>query len=411
MPSFRCENPALEKVLSELLTLIIEHGGYVSDNITLMEEKGELRILSDLPEENNDVLIILTDACLPRIEEFMITVQGDELIAIAKSSDVEESHIAAMGLMMNIYNITNKLAKHRETSPWLALKKSPEIMGKLYEARFEAPKIKQYYEQYESMEYNGLLIDTFLGSRTLAVNPNGGGDSYRCLMPFIDFLNHFHASSGYQITNDKLPALLIRNSVPIVGSQECFVRYTLMDAMDSFLTYGFVDSNAPFVRSVPLRFDLHELSSVQVYAQILQPFKGDLPGPVKDLRAYIPQVLEGDDSVMRLSHLLIPGANAPLALRRVLAFYIRGWKPGLNLAAVKKIIINAEKLIIRENLDYYTSLSSAIENIGEGNAPPGIMGSIKILIDSQLSKLHQYQERIQNVGDWDRILGSKPRLF
>lgn len=411
MPSFKCENPIFEKLLSELHDLILEYGGYVNDKIIFLEEQGELSILSSLPKENTDELIVLPDACLPRIDDFLITVQDNKLLASPKSSDVRESHVVVMGLMMDGYNITNKLAKHRETNPWLALKQSPVLMQKLYEARYDAPKIKQFYEKYESKKDEELLMDTFIGSRTLALNPGGGEKSPRCLMPLIDFVNHYFVGSEFQVSNDQNRTISIRNFVPVTGSQECFVRYTILDALDSFLLYNFVDLSVPFVRSVPLQFDLHELSGVQVQACVSQLYRGTLPAPVNDLRMYIPYVMEGDDSVMQLSHLLIPGATAPLALRRVLAFYIRGWKPGLSLPAVKKIILNAEELIVHENTKYYMNLSSFIETTDDCNVPAGIVSSIKILVDSQLKKLQQYQMRIQNVGGWDRILGDKPRLF
>jgi hypothetical protein len=396
MPIFKCENPALKQVLIDLHALIVDCGGYVSDDVSFVEEQGELRMISSLPNTNHDNLIVLPDSCLPRIEDFVITAYDNKLIAEPKASNVSETHIATMGLMINIYNITNKLSKHRATNPWLALKNSPAITQKLYEARADEPKVKQYYEMFKSNNFDELLLDSFIGSRMFDLRSNDEEKPSYCLLPLIDFANHCLESPTYQRSDDKNCTLSLKNSVPIAGSKECFVCYSILDALDSFLVFGFVDANAPFVRSLPLQFDLHEYSRIQVRSRATRLFTGKLPDYVHDLRLYLPYVIEVDDSVMQLSHLIIPGKNAPLALRRILTYLIRDWKPGLAPTVVNNIVINAEKLIIDKNVEYYTSLSSSIEVCNDVSTD--ITQSLKSLVDMQLNRLYQYQERIKNLG-------------
>ena len=396
MPIFECENPALKKALVDLHALIVDCGGYVSDDVTLLEVQGELSILSSLPNDNHENLIVLPDSCLPRINDFVIKAHDNELSAEPRSSNVSETHIATMGLMINVYNITNKLSKHRATNPWLALKNSPALMQKLYEARAAEPKVKEYYEKFKRNNFDELLLDSFLGSRMFDLNSAGESERLYCIMPFIDFANHYLGSPPIQLNNDKASTLSLRNSVPIAGSKECYYCYSILDALDSFLVFGFVDANSLFVRSVPLQFDLNEYSRIQVHSRATRLFTGKLSDYVQDLRLYLPYILEVDDSVMQLSHLIIPGETAPVALRRVLTYLIRDWKPGLAPSVVNNIVINAEKSIINKNVDYYTSLLSAIE--GSDDVSADITQSMKSLVDIQLNKLYQYQGRIKYLG-------------
>ena len=378
--------------------MILKYGGYINDNVTVQEKQGELSILSSLPEDNQEDLIILPDACLPRIGDFVITAHDEKLIAEPKSHYIKKSHTTLMRLMIEIYNITNKLSKHRDTNPWLSLEKSPSLMQKLFEGRAMDPKMRQYYEKYKCNNFNEILIDTFIGSRTLSFKSNTEKKPSDCMMPFIDFVNHFFSSPMIHKNNDKNGSISIKNFLAITGSQECFVHYNMIDPLDSFLVYGFVDDKVPFVKSVPLQFKLHEYSHIQVHTRISSYFSGDLPDSVQDLRAYLPIILEFDDSVMQLSRLLIPGENAPRALRRVLELIIRGWKPMLDPAVVKEIVINAEKLIIRENIEYYTSLSSVVETLNDGGVSESIARSVKTLVVLQLDKLHNYMNRINSLG-------------
>ena len=169
MPIIRCDNPVLEKALFDLHAMILKYGGYINDNVTVQEKQGELSILSSLPEDNQEDLIILPDACLPRIGDFVITAHDEKLIAEPKSHDIKESHTTLMRLMIEIYNITNKLSKHRDTNPWLSLEKSPSLMQKLFEGRAMDPKMRQYYSVVETLNDGGVSESIARSVKTLVV--------------------------------------------------------------------------------------------------------------------------------------------------------------------------------------------------------------------------------------------------
>jgi hypothetical protein len=395
MTIFRCENPVLEKALVKLHELVVENGGYINENATFVEARGELSIISSLPRDNHEKLIILSDACLPRVNDFMITANNDNLFALPKFANIKESHVAIMRVIIEIFNITNKLSIHRETNPWLALERSPELIEKLLEVRAMNTRMQRYYEKYRSGEFGELLIDTFIGSRAVGFKSSSDEEPTPCMMPFIDFANHHCSCSGYQSSDD---VLAISNCKPIPDSEECFVRYSMLDAIDTFMFMGFVDINATFVRSVPFRFDMPDIGSIQVETS-LKPFIGGiLPDSVKNLRAYMPFVSKSDD-VMRFSHLHIPGEGAPRALRRVLAFYVQDWKPDLDSNAVKDIVLSVEEEIINKNLEYYKSLLSLMEAIDPAGISPGILQSVETLAEYQTKKLQQYHERREDLGD------------
>ena len=299
--------------------------------------------------------------------------------------------------MIDIFNQTRKISWHRKTCPWFAFSKYPKLLDKLFEGRANALKIAKYYDQYKSGDYDQLLIDSFLGSRTLNFKSSGSKPAKPRLMPFIDYINHHRQCPGY-ITRKKEDLsgkeLVIVNSKPIPGSDECFVTYnTGYDALDTFLVYGFTDLSAPYMRSIPVKIILSNGKIINVHSKITRGYKGKLPEALKNLRFYIPNPIKSDQEY-GISSLIIPGEKSPRALRRVLRYVISSLLSEAGPEALRSDVLSVERTILEKNIEYYTELHSILDSAEVGMLTPQAVDNLNILITEQLHKLNGYKERM-----------------
>jgi len=296
MEIFNCDNNEIKLSLEKLYKKIVSNGGWLNPEIIIHELKGELSVSSKLDAAVNEPLIRIPEECLPTINDFDLYIENDELSIRTSHSNANDLHMCLVELMLDIFNQTRKLSWHRKTSPWFAFSKSPSLQDKLFEGRASAPKIAKHYDLYKSGDYDQLLIDTFLGSRTLNFKSSASRLAKPRLMPFIDYANHHRQCPGFNTRKKEDLSgseLVIVNSKPIAGSDECFVSYHKgFDALDTYLIYGFTDLSAPYVRSIPVKIMLSNGEIINVHSKITQGYKGKLPEALKSLRFYLPNSIK-----------------------------------------------------------------------------------------------------------------------
>ena len=181
----------------------------------------------------------------------------------------------------------------------------------------------------------------------------------------------------------------------VAGSDECHVRYGPYDALDNLLSYGFVDRSAPFVRSVPFEVDLGEAGLLRVGGRVAGMKQGKFPPKVADLRLFLPTVTAEESGLLEVSHLIVPGRQAPQALRRVLALLLARLAPETGAAARQAMVRRMESTLLERNIAYYQEL---IEEIGAvRDVPQGarvVLDMAKEAADFQLARLREYQASI-----------------
>jgi len=306
-------------------------------------------------------------------------------------------HVCLVELMLDIYNQTRKLSLHRKTSPWFAFSKSPQLIDKLVEARASAPKIDKYYGLYKSGDNDQLLLDSFLGSRTLKFKSSDASLAKPRLMPFVDYINHHRQCPGYKrgvMEDHSGNELFIVNSKPIPGSDECYVSYSKNnDTLDTYLIYGFLDLSVAYVRSIPVKIIFPNGETLHVQSKIATGYKGKLPPALENLRIYIPYQIKNGQK-FEISSLIVPGEKSPKALRRVLRYIIRSFLPGTSQNTLYDYILLAEETVLVNNIKYYKELRLLLDSTEENILTPKAVDSLNTLITEQLHKLNSYKERM-----------------
>jgi len=345
-------------------------GAWFHPSLVIRVEGTELSMVSDAAFTDRRSLLRVPLSLMPVIEaaSWSVRTEGaDVLLQAAPEPAASAAHRDMLSAMLDIYNATGKLSQWREESPWSALRAHPDILRQLYRARAHTPKAQTYHHLVQQGDADDLLVKTFLGSRAFNLSPDhrrmaGHGDvdaGATVLMPVIDYFNHRFAAEGFSVHETPSPASMRVFGVPDPDSGELFVRYNAYDPMDTYLFYGFVDTGAPWLGSIPLSLTVGDkILAVEARGGTV---KGALPPPLRDLRLFLPQVVRQDDLGITLNKLLIPGAAAPRALQRVLASFVSTL--GVSQGRLPAEVARLEEAILEQNDAYWSELADCARGL------------------------------------------------
>lgn len=433
------DNPAIEKCFHKVAAIIEEHGGRVDPGLVARcAENGGISLEKhDFPNPVKPLIALPTELLL-NMERARARIENDEFICDPQPGAMTPVQHKLTELMFEIYNLTGKAAAHRESCLWFSFRKAPHVLDRLMMARTPFTNQVKFLDFAKDSaarpDFNEVLCDTFFKSRTIGYKaaaaaaaaaaadvkvPEVDGDgmppeTIARLMPLIDFGNHhgngtfFSFRTGYDKAAPEREFLLLGDSRPLAHSNECFAFYHQLDAIDSFITYGFPDMHALYVRSVPLEFEIPKLGKIIVKAMPTSPHKGKLPETVAMLRPYIPHTIGNIKDALGLTHLTIPtNAGAPQALRRVLRILISNRAAQTRTLAGAEVwdaVLQAEDHIINANVAYYKDLLSWIDSQAAAGRPDyaGPLSTVRYIAELQLTKLYKYcfdESRFQDESD------------
>jgi len=182
----------------------------------------------------------------------------------------------------------------------------------------------------------------------------------------------------------------MRRSAPLPGKgDECFASYGFHDAYDSWITYGFVDDDVPFVQSLPVTVDLYRVGTIRLgETPLARESDGTEPLP-GDLASYVPPILSRNGNHLKVGAVVIPGPQAPRALRRALRVLIG--ELGVPRQQHRDLVRCAEEQILDANLTYYDELKSCLEGLSvDDDAHGAIRANFIRLCDAQVARIRNY---------------------
>jgi hypothetical protein len=294
-----------------------------------------------------------------------------------------------MEAILELFNLTNKFARHRQNSPWLLIASHPRL--RQYVVQRRSGVASEYGKFIDSGAQNELMLHGFLNTRAYTSQVHfTQAPRVPVLMPVLDLMNHHIYGAPYrEDTEDR--SLTIRRSVPMPGTgNECFACYGPYDAFETWITYNFVDGRVPFVTSVAMTIDLPGLGTIRL-ANFHKPrFKKDLPNSVKHLWAYIPKLLAKGKHHIETASLLIPGHRAPKALRQTLRFLISEISREGH-SQQSDLVLYAEDQIIAANNAYYRDLMAYLQTLSAADhfKKPLVNEFIR-LCELQLARIQVY---------------------
>ncbi|MEX1114766.1 MAG: hypothetical protein WEB53_05925 [Akkermansiaceae bacterium] len=378
MITIESDQPELRRALESLVEQVMRGGGWIHESLCLIAEQGSVRVESGLPAGRNELLISVPEEILLPIDEIRMRLSGDEIVidSFADSATPERRRLAET--QIEIYNLCGKIAAHRAVSPRFGFADDGEVARLLAEGR-------------DAKGGPGNLLDDFMHARVFSHGDGSSGKRLEVLMPVVDIFNHHPDATGYLIETPRHPdhpVIGVGHWKPEPDARECFVCYSLFDAFDLAVHYGYLERGCRFVKSVPLVVELEGLGSLRMRAVGGAALRRELPSRLKDLRAWMPVVCARTLEELEISHLIIPGSSDRHALRRVLATMISGWQPGMDLEAVADYVAHAERAVLEQNIRYYERLAESLRT-GAGSSL-ALIESTREMAMSQLGLLRAY---------------------
>jgi len=363
MVSIASDDCGIERSLHNNVKLAQKDGAKFSDDLCLKCVKAYL-CLEAPPESFGKLLIRLPWDCLVPIQPFQLAVSGDHITISSHDAGLTSGCIARMEAILELFNLANKFAEHRRTSPWSLIAPNPELLS--YIVQRQGARDAQLERLIAYGDVETLMLRTFLNTRAYDYRlqssnlETGQALSYPVLMPVLDLMNHHIYGAFYRdLGKAEGSGLTMSRSAPLAGS-ECFACYGPYDSFDTWLSYDFVDGRVPFVCSVAMTIELPHLRTIRMGKFAKSRAKTVSPVSVTDL-FYVPNVLARRGNEIEIASVLIPGPEHPTALRRALRHLITEMSPGDPRQ--NELVLHAEEHIIAANRSYYSKLSAFLKTL------------------------------------------------
>jgi len=332
------------------------------------------------------MLIRMPQDCLVPLSALRLALVGDEIVIVSAEPSLNKATIAITEAMFAIYNLSGKLAQHRRTSPWSLIASHLDLLSHITppsrdDFPFSAKDLRSGDDQT-------VMLAAFLHSRLLTHRPSGRVKSSPVLVPITDFLNHHWTGAPYSYGRNR--AIVMHRSAPLPGNgDECFARYGLHDAYDTWLTYGFVDEDVPFVQSLAITVDLPGVGTIRFGNAPAARESGDGELSAQDSEFYVPRIFSRKGNHLTAGAVMIPGPQAPRALRRALYTLIS--ELGAPRRQHRDLVKRAEQQIHDANLTYYDELKSCLESLSVANdAHSAIRANFVRFCEQQVTRIRNY---------------------
>ena len=376
MLSIQTKNDCLRQAIETLAQLVISVGGFVHPSLVIREVAGDFSVSVKRKLPANSPLIAVPLHCLPLLEQFNWSYENGVIGHIPRVvaevpqgiPDPTEMQICCMQAMVEIYNLSNKVAQHTAISPLTAFGAAPDFLDLL--SRRE-PELEQIVRSNSDRSLVELFI--YFESRVYK-DPITGG---RCLLPIIDFFDHHSFAEAFQaIPNTQGDDCLQLNYLSVDNGKQCMASYSLMDAFHSWAKYSFVDRSAFFVESVPMIIAMDGVYSLRILAQAVNVTQLDpSTWQANNSNAYFYAAQHRhDETTLEVAFLLVPPVKHIEAFNEVLGNYLVTIERHHGLLSGRlhnaDIMQKVKHAIIDENVTFYKALRDSILPVsGEAGVP------------------------------------------
>ncbi len=399
MTLIQTNDEKVEELVTTLVQLVQDCGGFIHPELKIKSVQGEFTLALDKKLEPKTCVLKIPTRCMPVIEGFELKYQQQAIVATPKTevndTGVElqtELQCTCMDLLVRLYNQTNKVEEFSRVSPVLALKPHPKLLDLLTKA------VGQQLGDFHVLEKLEILkLAVYFKSRVFNRSDVKGSR----LLPLIDFADHAIFAEPYRISDDGTQGdeFMQINYVPVDQSLQCFVSYSMMDCLDSYMFYGFIDETAFFIKYLPFTIELEDFGSFSaqrwnVNASQLKPDQWDTSGQTASFYAANYTV---STQQINVKFLIIPPVEHMEALDEVLGLYLmEGERTSSNLAGKLNTSENKKRIkqaMLKVNLDFYMSLQAYIlTSLADNKTSVVVM--LKQMIQKQLNIILEFKRAL-----------------
>jgi hypothetical protein len=402
----KSDDKTIENKLDLLVNALTKHGAWFHENLMLNCTEKSISVKMAGPCNPDEIIIKIPEKLLVPAFDFNISVEGDKFIINPDTEKLSSEQIEIGELVFELYNLADRVAFYKNESPWIRFRTAPWLLEELMKSRTsnKQQEIKRDFinKSPDSMTVEKFIAENFPMTRVFGYNKinkdkNENTESdmtaslKQVIMPVIDFMDHNHNGGSFNLGKDDNDALVLKlkNKQPIMASNDCFAFYGVYDAVDTFFNYGFIDEDAPFLRSIPVEVEIHDEEKLTIQSLLAIPNK-EVHKDLEDLKPMIPIVMKNkDQSGLVASHMFITLPPRPHATRRILRAIIRTMVgPSVSEEFVTEKIEKTEKFIVEKNIDFYKELREKADK--DDKTPADLKEQIKHIANVQLNRLYKY---------------------
>lgn len=370
------ENPQIVAAVQRIAQTITANGGVVAEDFVVRETNGHFDCaVASQPGVPDRVLVSYSPELTVPMSNLDWSSDPDVLEPVAGVDSLDEVQRTLLDEWLSIINSTSKVADIRQSLPRFAVTHWG-LRHHLAEAGF--PHLRETHQPDTAKD---IMINWHCGSigpSASQTDATGDADgqpeesdrssvpvSRRFLIPLKHFVNH-DPTGASQIPLPGRTAVVTSTSSDSSGTYE---NYGDLDALQLLVNFGYVDSAAPLVHSVPVEVD------TKSWGRVLVEWRGTRAG---DKVPDVPQVVRTDDG-LSIHHLTArPGNRARIA---TLLGMIGQSGFGMDAASARDEAEDLIDGIAAANVAYYDRLDRLVLEAQRGlpggsGAPPGILADL-----------------------------------
>jgi len=375
--------------LEKLVSLFEEVGGFINEAVTIVCQDGGLSVHAhpDLPR--GDRLVSIPTKYLVPTASYGLRLEGNDICMKTPGNEVDRNQVKLMEQILAIFNLCGKIEFHRANAPSRLYIEVPDACERIF--------FPKQLNALSKLPKEDFYLHDFLHSRVFVArqqdeSPDAIDSKGEVIMPIIDYLNHHQSAGGFQLNAG---ALVIDRYSLQSGSNECFVRYSRIDAQIAFAVYGFVDTEATSVLSCPIRVKVPGIRTINIDRQPGLKRKHEVPNGLADLRQLVPPMgVSSDERELNVKYLVIPGEHQPRAMRRIIRAFIYGSEKIKDPDQLQELTLEVERQIISGNIAHYEGILSYVDSVDVSDDLQPILEDAKRMARHQLSLLESYKERV-----------------
>jgi len=397
----KSDNEPLQTMLFQLEKLLADNGAWFHPDLSLVYYENVLSVEIAGPCPRDEIIVEIPEELLVPSDALNISIKGDKFVLNPDESEMSAIQLELGKLMFDIYNATDRVALYKKHCPWLCFREAPELMNRLSEIK-TPDKMLNYRCDFLNKSPNSPTTDEFichdfLNGRIIGHKGKNTDKIISKIMPIVDYFQHDYRGEIYIFGEGHIKSnshgdsvfLSIKNRQPFPEQHACYVSYGTYDAVDTFMYYGFMDYNVPFLYSIPLKINIPGTDGLTVNG-FSGFYETSINKRLEDIKNYIPIINKSTDcNGLILSNLVIPLPPKSNAMRRILRASIKtlGGKY-VSKEFVFEHILEVEKFVIEENISFYESLLEEIET--DESTPEHLKDRMHRLVSTQLNKLYKY---------------------
>jgi hypothetical protein len=397
------KNDNTQKVIEALLEELLKQGAEFNSDIILNEFSGNLSISQKNTSTSNEYSISVPLICMPLLCDYDITLKPNlELSATLKENSRNIRAKSVLVLLLDLYNSTRKIEEWKKVYPLLTLKKHKELIEILFLHRPQAQKLTSYLSLYKSNLFEQLLLKSFLGSREFTYKKDAlasagiktPNDSEKGLLAIIDFLNHKMGDSSYVI--NRATGCMEIHASNVDESGEIFVQYGFMDALQTFLTYAFVDVNAPIYFSGKIQFRLKSGLNFVILG-MAGGLQRTVPLPLEQqhLNQYLPPGIKRQGEHIVVNELVIPSGEQLSYLSESLSVIIKQCDVDniyKDESILESEIQHIEQQVLTLNIQFWQQFAGLVERAIKSDSQFNntTAKDLQALIDTSITHCNSY---------------------